>query len=485
MSIRIQLLIGFSVLILIFVSSFFINQQLSKAVLTNTSYLNNSEAIIRNSNILHKEMIKMQSGFRGFLLTNQEVFLKSYYEGINSIPPLIKEQQQLLSVEAQKKRLDSITTLHRIWSLYADSLISAKRDTVPESVLKYERLFNTNLRMEVGKKLNDKIQVIFNTFDNYEYKIRQERRTALQASVKRTRNITVLLTAISIFIALVSSIYFIRTITKRISTMVVLADEISKGNFKVIEDSDRDELNKLSVSLNSMSQTLERNFKELREKNNELDQFAYVVSHDLKAPLRGISNLIEWLEEDHGKEISPAISHNLERIKGRTNRLENMINGLLEYAKIGKTKNEVEVVNIQTMIEEIIDLIVPDGYDVQIRNLLPIIVTEKLYIEQVFSNLINNAVKHNNRKNGKITITSKELANFYEFSVIDNGPGIEAEYFDKIFVIFQTLQERDAFETTGIGLAIVKKIVEDHKGAIKVESVVGEGSTFTFSWPKN
>ncbi len=482
MSIRFLLIAGFSILIIIFTISYFVNQRLSNAVVVNTAYFNNSEVIIRNSNRLHMEMIQMQSGFRGFLLTNQETFLQSYYNGIKNVPPLLNEQQYLISSMRQRERLDSIVGLHHEWAEYADSLISTKRDTL--AAKKYEQLFNSKLKTEVGKKLNDKIQAIFLAFDSYEYRVREESRKALQGSIRNTRTITLLLTIISIFIAIVSSVYIIQLITKRISKMVTLAHEISKGNFRTMEEPNRDELNELSVSLNTMSLTLEKNFKELKKKNTELDQFAYVVSHDLKAPLRGITNLIEWIEEDHSNEMSPEVAHNLSRIKGRTTRLENMINGLLKYAKIGRTKTTVEKVDTKTLVEEIAELIVPKNFEVIIDPELPGIETEKLYIEQVFSNLISNAVKYNRGENGKIIISSSETTTHYIFSVEDNGIGIDKEYFEKIFIIFQTLQERDAFESDGVGLAIVKKIVEDHKGGIKVESTFGKGSKFVFTWSK-
>jgi signal transduction histidine kinase len=484
MKIRSQLLIGFLTLILIFAVDFFVNQKLSKQVLQNTAYISNSETVIRNSNMLHKEMIEMQSSFRGFLLTGQEVFLKPYYEGTISVPALMKEQKSLVSTLEQKEKLDSINMLHEKWLDYAKSLITYKLDTLPEANKKYQELFETKLRMEVGKKLNDRIQVIFTVFDNYEYQLRQERRDRLQESIGRTRSITLGLTVISILLALLLSFYFIRAIGNRISEMVSLANEISKGNFKTIIDTKRDELNELSLSLNSMSNTLEKNFRELRKKNVELDQFAYVVSHDLKAPLRGISNIIAWLEEDHANEITPEVYKNLELIKGRSLRLENMINGLLEYARVGRVKKGFEKVNVDLMVKDIIKYLVPKNFRVKFTGNLPVISTEKLRIEQVFSNLISNAVKYNSTEAPEIEIISEELAEYYRFTVKDNGFGIEERYFDKIFVIFQTLKERDAFESTGVGLAIVKKIVEDYKGTINVQSKMGEGTGFVFTWPK-
>jgi signal transduction histidine kinase len=426
----------------------------------------------------------MQSGFRGYLLTTQESFLQPYYEGLRSVPVLMAEQRSLLSTQHQKKKLDSINILHKAWVEYADSLISAKKDTLPESAARYNRLFNAKLKMEVGKKLNDQINLMFVDMDNYEYDLRIERRSALYKSIKNTRNISLVLAVSSLLIALLASMVIIRIITNRISKMVNLSEKISKGDFITIDDTKKDELTRVIHSLNLMSQTLDKNFRELKQKNNELDQFAYVVSHDLKAPLRGIANIISWIEEDHLHEVTPGVRDNLSLIKGRTTRLENMINGLLEYARIGKIKKGPERVDVKQLLQEIRELIVPDSVEVIIEQNMPVLYTEKLHLEQVFSNLLSNAFKHNTAASPKIIVSCIEKKNHFEFSVSDNGPGIQQEYFEKIFMIFQTLQERDAFESTGVGLAIVKKIIDDNKGTITVQSKLHEGTTFIFTWPK-
>lgn len=484
MTIRLRLVLGFFVLIIVFVLVFFMNQRLSEQVIKNTYYLNNSETVIRNSTVLHKEIIQMQSGFRGFLLTDQESFLQYYYDGLRNVPPLIEDQRRLLSTTHQQQKLDSIYVLHRKWIGYADSLISTKKDTLPQSSQRFRQLFDTRLKMEVGKRMNDTISALFDELDNNEYHLRQARRNALQESVKNTRRASIALIIGAIVIAIGSSFYFIRSVSSRISKMVGHAERISQGEFITIEDRKRDEFSKLSASLNQMSVTLEKNFAELTKKNRELDQFAYVVSHDLKAPLRGISNIISWMEEDHGEQVSPEIRRDLDLIKGRTQRLENMINGLLEYARVGKTQRNVASVNLQMLLAELKDVIIPPGTTLIVPAHLPELVAVKVQIEQVFANLLSNAVKYNTHERPAITIGYRDAGEFHEFSVADNGPGIEEKYFGKIFEIFQTLQERDAFESTGVGLAIVKKIIEENGGTIRVDSAQGKGAVFIFTWAK-
>ncbi|MGB3757821.1 MAG: ATP-binding protein, partial [Rivularia sp. (in: cyanobacteria)] len=140
---------------------------------------------------------------------------------------------------------------------------------------------------------------------------------------------------------------------------------------------------------------------------------------------------------------------------------------------------------VAQLLAEIIDSIAPpQEFTIDIVGEMPTLVTEKIPLQQVFSNLISNAVKHHNRADGKVVITVEELDKFYEFTVADDGKGIAEQYYDKIFVIFQTLEARDKQENTGIGLAIVKRIVEEAGGTITLESQVGKSTTFRFTWPK-
>ncbi len=224
----------------------------------------------------------------------------------------------------------------------------------------------------------------------------------------------------------------------------------------------------------------------LEQRNQELDQFAYVTSHDLKAPLRAIANLSEWIEEDLEDKLDQDTRDNMNLLRGRVHRLENLINGLLDYSRVGRLNSTPQSVDVAEMLAEIIDLLdVPDSCQIQIQENMPTLVTEAIPLQQIFRNLISNAVKHSDCENSKIDISVQEFADYYEFAVADNGKGIDPKDHERIFTIFQTLEARDVKESTGIGLAIVKKAVENQGGEIKIESDLGTGSTFKFTWQKS
>jgi PAS domain S-box-containing protein len=237
--------------------------------------------------------------------------------------------------------------------------------------------------------------------------------------------------------------------------------------------------------LDRLTHELSRTTDHLERRNSELDQFAYAVSHDLKAPLRAINNLSTWIEEDLQDKLDEETACQMALLRKRVCRMEQMIDGLLDYSRVGRMAMVPEQVVVRELLTEVIDaLSPPSSFTIELSSDLPVLMTERLWLQQVFSNLIGNAIKHHDRLDGHIWVDVQEKGKFYQFAVSDDGPGIEPAYHHKVFVIFQTLQARDKTESTGIGLSLVKSIVENKGGTVQIESTQNRGTTFLFSWPK-
>jgi len=226
-------------------------------------------------------------------------------------------------------------------------------------------------------------------------------------------------------------------------------------------------------------------FKEVKSANQELKDFAYIISHDLKAPLRGIKTLANWISTDYADKLDDNGREQIDLLTRRVERMHNLIDGVLQYSRVGRTKEEKVKVNLNDLVAEVIDTVAPpENIEIIVENELPVIECEETRIIQVFQNLLSNAVKYMDKPQGQIVIGCVEENGFWKFSVTDSGPGIEEKHFERIFRIFQTLLPRDEFESTGVGLTVVKKIVELYGGNIWVESKLGEGCTFFFTLPK-
>jgi signal transduction histidine kinase len=224
----------------------------------------------------------------------------------------------------------------------------------------------------------------------------------------------------------------------------------------------------------------------LERSNRDLDQFAYVTSHDLKAPLRGIANLAGWIHEDLADgELPPETRRHLELLQDRVCRMEALIEAILQYARAGRVSTEPERVDCGELLRETIDLLSPSGKtDLRFADDLPTVFTYRMIFQQALINLLANAIKFADVDNPRIDITWADAGDFVELMVADNGAGIDSAHHSKIFKIFQTLGSEQEQEGTGIGLAVVKKTAEAVGGSVRVISSVGEGATFILRWPK-
>ena len=237
---------------------------------------------------------------------------------------------------------------------------------------------------------------------------------------------------------------------------------------------------------NHLEKLVEQRTSQLEKINQELEDFAYIVSHDLKAPLRGIIQLAGWIAHDYADVLDEQGHEMLQMLTNRTMRMHDLILGILQYSRIGRVKEKTKQIDLHDLVVEVIDALRPPPHiRIKVEDKLPTLHAERTRLYQVFQNLIGNAVKYMDKPDGRIGVGCLDQGDAWQFHVRDNGPGIEERYFEKIFQMFQTLSPRDQVEGAGVGLALVKKIVDDWGGEVWLESQPGEGSVFFFTFPKS
>jgi PAS domain S-box-containing protein len=231
-----------------------------------------------------------------------------------------------------------------------------------------------------------------------------------------------------------------------------------------------------------------RDVTERARLRQEMEDFAYSASHDLQAPLRTFEGYARWLLEDYGEALDDTGRQLCQEIIDDALHMKKLLDGLLEYSRIGRLHTAAVAVDVKKVIERVLhDLqleILDAGATMHVPASLPTVYYPEVRLTQIFSNLLSNALKFTAGKAPVITIGCEELARYYRFTVCDNGIGIAPEHFGRIFEIFKRLHTREEYPGTGVGLTIVKKIVESYGGQIGVESTLGEGSTFWFTIPK-
>ncbi|OIQ20339.1 ATP-binding protein [Lacinutrix sp. MedPE-SW] len=234
------------------------------------------------------------------------------------------------------------------------------------------------------------------------------------------------------------------------------------------------------IKMNKQKQLM---LNELAHQNQELSDYAHMVSHDLKSPLRSIDTLTAWLTEDYKDVFDDNGKNTLNLIRNNVDKMDKLISGILEYSTIGKNQIEVYNVDLNMLLDNILNTIhIPNNFQV-IKENLPTVKGDKYRLQQLFQNLIVNAIKYNDKKKGIVNIGVVEKNNYWQFYIKDNGKGIEKAYYDKIFKTFEKLENNP--ESSGIGLSIVKKIVELYGGKIWVESQIKIGTTFYFTIKKS
>ncbi|RYY12873.1 MAG: hypothetical protein EOO36_16780, partial [Cytophagaceae bacterium] len=480
--------IALTVLVATSITSYIAIRQLSRY----TRLVEHSYQVLQQTDDMRLAIRDAQSGMRNYLLLGDTYYLDIY-------------QRNAVVMQQKAAALHQLVADDRTQHLRADTLRRLVDGQVEE--LEQYRTYNPSPAVAQTLLLNEREPLrIFKgavlrlrAYEERLLKSRNQRQTLFQKLAPTAIVVSALLAVVIVlwlFKRIAAELHANERLrleltrmnqdtARRIRGIEHLAQQVVQGDYKVkIADEGQDRLGSLAALLNHMTQALDDAFGTLERRNQELDQFAYVASHDLKAPLRGLNSIVKWIEEEQAAELSPAMHTYLDQMKGRLARLEDLINGLLAYARASRAGHPVEEVNVAQLARDVADLVVPPDFALELAPDLPTFRTDRLSLQQVFTNLFSNAVKyHGPGGTGRLRLSCREAGRHYEFRVQDNGPGIAPEHHERIFRLFQTLRDRHTAESTGIGLSIVQRIIDDRKGSIRVESALGQGATFVFTWP--
>jgi signal transduction histidine kinase len=308
--------------------------------------------------------------------------------------------------------------------------------------------------------------------------------TNFEARIFRT-GITLALTTLALFLIL-GALYFVleRRLKRRLGELTKAILDIAGGDHnREVKVSGSDELGLMAQSL----EVFKSNARELQRSNKELETFASAASHDMRAPLRAIENLATWTLEDNPDDLPKACVDNLNTIIGRAKRLSVLQTDLLAYAKAGQEGSDIESIELQSFVDELAEISLADTqFSIELSTGLGTISTHLTVLRQIMMNLISNSVKHHDRLVGKIAIDVKTQSGRLWIDYSDDGPGIDPDYHERIFELFQTLQSRDEVSGSGLGLSLVRKLVAFHGGTLTVASdpSKGRGTTFSFDFPE-
>jgi signal transduction histidine kinase len=477
-----------------------INKTFSGYIRKDSERLNRSEEILSKSASIQKSIANMESDFRGYFLVGDSSLATRFYissahfeDTYKSISPEKMEDSSQAGLYRQLGRMVrnwKDTILIPVIIARQDYLINTNQ----RNQLNYERLYHKAIENQLDASMLKNITNRFNVFDERERMALDHNRRELEVSLSRNDTTSLVMALFILIVGIGITFSTARNITTRMNTMIEQAENISLGRYSdKIDDRGSDEMSRLAGALNRMTTSLEANFikleqsnLELKSSNRDLEQFIYSVSHDLKEPVRMVSIYTQMLASTAGTNLnSTSIEYINFATEGAT-RIIKLLDGLLSYLNISRFESNPEIVDIQNIINDSMkglkDKIQESGARINIA-IMPELEGNVKQLELLFCNLIDNAINFRSRKKPVIDIEVKWEYNMWIFSVKDNGIGIDRQYFEKIFIIFQRLNDRNQASGSGVGLTICKKIVELHHGEIWVNSEPGKGTTVFFSLP--
>lgn len=366
-------------------------------------------------------------------------------------------------------------------------------------VLKEKIIVNNNKTETIRKSAENTGVVVRNSVTQFVSDIQHEMESKTASTQETTSNTRITLIFFAVF-TVISSIaiyvvYINNNLICRLQRLYAATRDINNGVLsKAVKISKDDQITDLekaiesfrinSLQLQETEKQLKVHTQSLERSNRDLEQFAYVTSHDLRAPLRGITSLAKWIEEDLVAGNMEEVTENLARMRSRVTRMDSLLSGILQYSRAGHEKEQGLSLEVKPIIRDIFDDLNDENrFSLEIISDIDSIVVKEAFFMQIVGNLISNAIKHHNKDKGAIVISLLKTGSNYELRVSDDGPGIPEQMRERMFKIFQTLKPKDKLETSGIGLSLVKRLVDQQKGSVEIFSSKAGGAEFVVTWP--
>jgi signal transduction histidine kinase len=441
-----------------------------KSALTSTY-----RVVLFNTGDLQTGLLNVETGLRGYALTATPDFLDPYKLGLNQIKTALENLNQSSHFLTELKELRSAVDEYLVWvknQLQAGNL----------SVEKFKSVI-----APAGKKRFDRLRVLLSDLSDKSQKAFLTTRKEVTGLINWVQILPWTLFAL---IAL-AGLLVRRGLQVFVLQPLQLIEQTTEGQLIGDEDlrtkiTSPDEIGRLALSLNASYDAVKTRTEALKRSNADLEQFAYVATHDLQEPLRMISSYTQLLEKRYKGQLDERADQYIHFAVDGANRMQRLIQDLLAFSRLGRKEPQLQPVDSGTVLERALQSLelAKEGAIVNVIGNLPEVVADEGQLEQVFTNLIGNALKfrRSNAEQHHVEIAAEpESDTEWRFSVQDNGIGIDQTYFDRIFTIFQRLNTREVFAGSGIGLSIVKRIIEHHGGRIWLSSQPEHGTTFYFT----
>jgi signal transduction histidine kinase len=418
-------------------------------------------------------MVDQETAVRGFSLSNDETLLAPYRIGSRRAPMELTALNRLTRRRQETRDLEAAAEAWR--GGYAEPTIEAVRAG--------QRRFSEG-EIERGRRLFDRVRARVARLSEALGAERNVAREELRHSATTVRNV-VLAVTLAIFVAVVAAAWVLRrTVVAPLGRLAGEVGGIVEGNFdKRVAGSGAREVVELGSDVDAMRERIVAERDELKRSNAELEQFAYVASHDLQEPLRKVASFTQMLQRRYEGQLDERADTYIDFAVDGAKRMQELINDLLAFSRVGRiTEEQIEVDTGELVRRALADLDTASA-TVEIGE-LPVVCGEERLLEVVFQNLLSNAFKFRGEEPLRVSVEAEHRDGEWCFTVADNGIGIEPEYADRIFVIFQRLHTRSAYQGTGIGLSMCRKIVEYHGGRMWLDTEAEPGATFHFTLPE-